>query len=199
MRSKIALLVIVFAIEKTCTLSLAAGVEGNLEQDDLGGIIDQEEIVDETETTPNPIDENTLDTNTNLPIENTINETNTKTQPELEREAQTPSDNKSSTELNVDDKLQNEEDLLQEKELKELANANDVTDKTDGADDIDAIDEEETDEELAEEETNEELEEELKDTVPTGIEVVVVPFVILIILCIGLAFVFHNKQVEEDE
>ena len=198
MRSKIALLVIVFAIEKTCILSLAAGVEGNVEPDTSGGIIDQEEIVDEKETTPNPIDENTLDTNTNLPIENTINETNTKTQPELEREAQTPSDNKSSTELNVDDKLQNEEDLLQEKELKDLANTNDVLDKTDGADDIDAI-EEEKDEELVEEETNEELEEELRDTVPTGIEVVVVPFVILIILCIGLAFVFHNKQVEEDE
>jgi len=188
MRSKIALLVIVFAIEKTCILSLAAGVEGNLEQDDLGGIIDQEEIVDEGETTPKTNTVEQLPTNQlpsdQVPTEQLPTEQLPSVQlPADELPPETQPVIQPAPELNLENKLLSEEDLLKETELKDLANADGVIDDT------------LTDEELEDKEKDEEVE----DTVPTGIEVIVVPFIILILLCIVLALVFRNKREEEDE
>ena len=57
-------------------------------------------------------------------------------------------------------------------------------------------------EELLEEEPlEEELEEEEEhdDSVPTGIEVIVVPFVLLLVLCAILLFVFRRNRGAEDE
>ena len=222
MKQKIVLLAIVFALGKISLLSFASELEEDLQGDNQGSNLADEIIVDESNTILEN-DEAVLSVGESMaeetPEENTIpggtlvsgSEDATALEEEdivLESQAETLGSRGVTLRT-----------LASEEETTECESH--VDEDGDGVCDncSESIVQEEPAEESAEEETEpceehvdtngdgvcdvcgEEIEEEVEieeETVPTGIEVVVIPFFILFMSSMALLLIFHNRRVADE-